>query len=213
MNTLHWIPPHKVLRNPMQCIHLALREVKKYHVMNIMNCNIHKSRDNMTRSDTLPNADPVFSRYGLCRQYADRIGRIWGPYLVECHVVRYLVYLSIIIGAVYYNDCPDVPFVPNYMIITGIALILTVLLYACQFTIYKNKLKGQLFLCAYKLIYYGFCALQGYGIVHMIIHFDRCESRGFFIYALAICFNCICAIFFMGCVDLCRSKWIKPFKA
>ena len=28
MNTLHWISPHKMRKNPMQCIHLALREVK-----------------------------------------------------------------------------------------------------------------------------------------------------------------------------------------
>ena len=28
MNTLHWITLHKMRRNPMQCIHLALREVK-----------------------------------------------------------------------------------------------------------------------------------------------------------------------------------------
>ena len=28
MNTLHWISPHPMRRNPMQCIHLALREHK-----------------------------------------------------------------------------------------------------------------------------------------------------------------------------------------
>ena len=28
MNTLHWISPHNMRRNPMQCIHLALREHK-----------------------------------------------------------------------------------------------------------------------------------------------------------------------------------------
>ena len=28
MNSLHWIPPHNMRRNPMQCIHLATSEIK-----------------------------------------------------------------------------------------------------------------------------------------------------------------------------------------